>query len=85
VDHREYQPDFVAEAADAIYMLGPKTRKELEDPVVLAKKDVAASWCANASDHALSHRGKPWQYVLIPHHPISENMTLGGLASQFGG
>jgi type III restriction enzyme len=43
-DHREYQPDFVAES-DAIYMLEPKMRKELEDPVVLAKKQVA---CAGA-------------------------------------
>jgi type III restriction enzyme len=83
-DHREYQPDFVAEAAETIYMLEPKMRKELVDPLVLAKKDVAVSWCANASGHALSHRGKPWQYVLIPHDAIAENMTLDGLASQFG-
>jgi type III restriction enzyme len=83
-DHREYQPDFVAEAAEALYMLEPKMRKELADPLVLAKKAVAVSWCANASGHALSYGGKPWQYVLIPHDAIAENMTLSGLASQFG-
>jgi type III restriction enzyme len=83
-DHREYQPDFVAEASEAIYMLEPKMRKELEDPVVLAKKQVAVNWCVNASAHALSHDGKPWQYLLIPHDAIAENMTLSGLASQFG-
>jgi type III restriction enzyme len=83
-DHREYQPDFVAGASEAIYMLEPKMRKELEDPVVLAKKQVAVNWCENASAHALSHDGKPWQYLLIPHDTIAENMTLSGLASQFG-
>jgi len=30
-DQREYQPDFVAETTDAIYMLEPKMRKEIED------------------------------------------------------
>jgi type III restriction enzyme len=83
-DHREYQPDFVAETDTGVYMLEPKMRKELEDPLVLAKKEVAVSWCANASGHALSYGGKPWQYLLIPHDAIAENMTLGGLASQFG-
>jgi type III restriction enzyme len=82
-DHREYQPDFVPETDAAIYMLEPKMRKELDDPLVLAKKQVALSWCANASGHALSYGGKPWQYLLIPHDAIAENMTLSGLASQF--
>ena len=48
-DHLEYQPDFVAETADTIYMLEPKMRKELDDPIVIAKKEVAIKWCANAS------------------------------------
>jgi type III restriction enzyme len=82
-DHLEYQPDFVAETAEAIYMLEPKMRKEMEDPVVLAKKDVAIRWCANASDHAATYGGKPWRYTLIPHDAIVENMTLATLASQF--
>lgn len=83
-DHREYQPDFIAETSDAIYMLEPKKRIELEAPIVLAKKEAAAQWCAHASDHAASYGGKPWRYVLIPHDEIAENMTLEGLASQFG-
>lgn len=82
-DHREYQPDFVAETDAAIYMLEPKMRKEIEDPMVLAKKAVAERWCANASAHALSYGGKPWRYLLIPHDVIAENMTLSGLAKQF--
>ena len=82
-DHPEYLPDFVAETTDAIYMLEPKMRKELEDPVVLAKKEVAVQWCANASHHTDSYGGKPWRYVLIPHDAIAENMTLSGLVELF--
>ncbi len=83
-DQPEYQPDFVAETADMIYMLEPKMRKELDDPIVLAKKNSAIKWCVNASDHAKTYGGKPWRYVLIPHDEIAENITLGGLAGRFG-
>ncbi len=83
-DRPEYQPDFVGETVDTIYMLEPKKRAELEDPIVVAKKKAAVKWCANASDHAASYGGKPWRYVLIPHDEIAENITLEGLAARFG-
>ena len=82
-DHLEYQPDFVAETADTIWLLEPKASNQMDDPVVLAKQEAAIKWCANASDHATRHGGKPWRYVLIPHDVIAENMTLAGLASTF--
>ncbi len=79
-NHVEYQPDFVAETAEVIYMLEPKMRKEMDDPVVLAKKEAAIKWCRNASEHAAKYNGKPWRYALIPHDTITENMTLATLA-----
>jgi type III restriction enzyme len=82
-DHLEYQPDFVAETDDAIYMLEPKARNELDSQDVLAKQAAAVTWCQHASTHALSYGGKPWQYVLIPHDVIADNMTLEGLAGQY--
>ncbi|TAN06588.1 MAG: type III restriction endonuclease subunit R [Rhodanobacteraceae bacterium] len=83
-DPQEYQPDFVAETDDAIYMLEPKARNQMGAPDVLAKQEVAVKWCAHASDYTQQIGGKPWRYVLIPHDVISENMTLEGLAKQFG-
>ncbi len=82
-DHPEYQPDFVAETPEAIFMLEPKARNQMEDPIVLAKKDAAVQWCANASEHARSNGGKPWRYLLIPHDEIAENITLEALAKRF--
>ncbi|MGB4227231.1 MAG: hypothetical protein WBJ68_11335 [Candidatus Dechloromonas phosphoritropha] len=84
-DHLEYQPDFVAETGDTIYMLEPKKRTEVVDAIVIAKKEAAVQWCANASNHSAGYGGKPWRYVLIPHDEIVENMTLSGLAERFGG
>lgn len=75
-EHPEYQPDFVAETENAIYMLEPKARNRMEDPEVQAKKVAAEEWCKNASDYAAKHNGKPWHYRLIPHDTIAENMSI---------
>ena len=82
-DLLEYQPDFVAETSDVIYMLEPKARNEMDGADVLAKREAALKWCQQASEHAATYRGKPWSYVLIPHDAIAENMTLSALANQF--
>lgn len=82
-DHLEYQPDFVAETGDCIYMLEAKARNDMDDTEVQAKKDAAVQWCRHATHHAVSNDGKPWQYLLIPHDVIMENMTITGLARQF--
>jgi type III restriction enzyme len=82
-DHLEYQPDFVAETANRILMLEPKMAAQMQDKDVLAKKSVATQWCTWASEHARSYNGKPWQYLLIPHDAIAENMTLEFLLKQY--
>jgi type III restriction enzyme len=75
-EYPEYQPDFVAETTEAIYMLEPKMRKALNDPDVIAKRDAAEKWCKNASDYTAKHNGKPWVYRLISHDTIAENMSI---------
>jgi type III restriction enzyme len=81
-DTPEYQPDFVAETNDRIFMLEPKAANEMEDADVLAKRDVATTWCKQASEHARGYGGKAWTYLLIPHDVIADNMTLEGLAKR---
>lgn len=83
-DHPEYQPDFVAETGDAIYMLEPKAKNQIEDLDVIAKQEAAVKWCALATEFNLKNGGKPWKYALIPHDAIAENMTLAGLVGRFG-
>ena len=61
-DHPEYQPDFVAETADRIYMLEPKAKNEMDDPIVRAKAEAAVNWCRNASFRRTS-RSRFWQRI----------------------
>jgi type III restriction enzyme len=83
-DHLEYQPDFVAENVDKIFMLEPKAANQMEDPIVVTKKEAAVQWCAHATRYAQTYGGKPWRYVLIPHNEIAANVTLDALAVRFG-
>ncbi|NCC31068.1 MAG: type III restriction endonuclease subunit R [Chloroflexia bacterium] len=83
-DPKEYQPDFVAETEHAIYMLEPKASNQMNDPIVLAKQEVAVEWCSHATAHAATYGGKPWCYALIPHDAIADNMTLTGIVQLYG-
>lgn len=82
-DNPEYQPDFVAETQERIFMLEPKASNQMTDAEVLAKRDAAVRWCQQATGHTSGHGGKPWAYALIPHDVIAENMTLDGLMRQY--
>jgi type III restriction enzyme len=74
----------VAETADMVFMLEPKASTQMEDSIVLTKREAAVQWCANATLHAQTYCGKPWRYVLIPHNEITVNVTLEFLANRFG-
>ena len=76
---QEYQPDFVAEFGSRILMLEAKAASEMRAPEVLAKRDAAVEWCRHATGHARTYGGKPWDYGLVPHDAIAENMTIDGL------
>jgi type III restriction enzyme len=64
-------------------MLEAKARNDMLDAEVQSKRGAAVQWCSHATRHAVSNGGKPWQYLLIPHDVITENMTIAGLASSF--
>lgn len=83
VDQKDYQPDFVAESIDCIYMIEVKASNKMDDLEVLAKQAAGSKWCRQASDHAQTYSGKPWKYLLIPHDVIAENRTLSGLGVEY--
>lgn len=60
-------------------MLEVKQQSQLDDPVVLAKRDAAVEWCRHAADYTQQHGGKPWRYGLIGHSAIAQNITLENL------
>ena len=73
---RQYDPDFVAEVSDAIWMIESKARNQLESADVQRKKEAAEEWCRHATAHTAAHGGKPWSYALVPDDVVDENMSL---------
>jgi type III restriction enzyme len=78
-----YEPDFVAETADAKFLCEPKRADDTNDPEVQAKARAAAEWCQHATQHETVNGGKPWTYVLIPHDAITPSASLAGLVAQY--
>ena len=67
---KRYEPDFVVETADAIYMVETKAKKNMQDADVLGKKKAAEEYCKNASEFTKTVGGKPWKYVLLAHDTV---------------
>jgi type III restriction enzyme len=81
---RRYNPDFVVEAGDAIYMVETKMQREIETKEVKEKTSAALDYCRKATRFNLENSKKPWRYVLIPHEAVQFNMSFNGLARKYG-
>lgn len=79
--HR-YEPDFVVETKDHIYLVEIKAEDNLATEEVKAKAKAARQYCALATDYTTKHGGKPWDYILISHSKIKSNSTFEGIRSQ---
>jgi len=81
---RMYEPDFVAETSETIYLVEIKMDSQMQHPEVVEKAKAALQYCLHASEYNLKNYGKPWKYLLIPHNEIQLNSSFGYLAGRRG-
>ena len=67
----KYEPDFVVETTDGIYLCEVKARDDLSNGDVGQKTKAAKEYCGYATHYNLSNGLKPWKYLLIPHDEIN--------------
>lgn len=79
----KYEPDFVVEVEDQIYLIEVKGEDRIDKADVLAKKDRALHYCKVVSEWGRANGYKEWSYVFIPSKQITENSTMEGLAKRF--
>jgi type III restriction enzyme len=77
-DSQTYQPDFIAETEDCIYMIETKASNEIDDVDVQAKAKKAIEYCKYATEFTKENGGKQWKYVLIPHDKVAKNGSFKG-------
>jgi type III restriction enzyme len=78
-----YEPDFVVETEDIIYLVEVKGEDKLKDPDVLAKKTRAIQYCAVASRWGNANGYKEWRYLFIPSKQVLPNSSFKQLAVRF--
>lgn len=80
---KRYEPDFIVETGNVIYMLETKMESEVNDVDVLDKAKAAKVYCKYASEFTSANGGKSWKYGIIPHTAVSRTGSLGMLITQF--
>ena len=68
---KKYEPDFIVETNDAIYMIETKASKDKDDKDVNEKRSAAELYCERATEFTIANGGKPWRYVMIRHDHVT--------------
>jgi type III restriction enzyme len=80
---KQYYPDFVVEAENAIYLVETKAADQLNAAEVVDKKRAALQYCKYATAFTTANEGKPWKYLLIPHNEVSQTTSFEYLVGRF--
>lgn len=78
---KRYEPDFIVETADVIYMVETKAATNVSTDEVQQKKAAAEEYCRHASEFTAENGGKPWKYVLLPHDAVDRTASFEYLIS----
>ena len=80
---KQYEPDFVVETDNTIYLIETKKAQDINSSDVQDKARAALIYCKNASDYAAKVDGKPWKYIIVPHDEVMQNMSFDNLVKKF--
>lgn len=73
---KRYEPDFIVETADTIYMVETKAATNVSTDEVQQKKAAAEEYCRHASEFTAENGGKPWRYILLPHDVVDRTASF---------
>lgn len=73
---KRYEPDFIVETADVIYMVETKAASDVSTVEVQQKKAAAEEYCRHASEFTAENGGKPWRYILLPHDVVDRTASF---------
>ena len=79
---KKYEPDFIVETTDAIYMCETKAEKDVNDADVQAKAEAAREFCRRATEFTAQNGGKPWHYIIIPHTLVDRSYSFNYILQQ---
>jgi type III restriction enzyme len=78
---KKYEPDFIVETENVVYMIETKAANEIQNADVQDKKAAAEKYCKYATEYTSANGSKPWKYLLIPHNEVTRTVGLDYLIS----
>lgn len=72
----KYEPDFIVEITDKIYMVEVKAAYMVATEEVQQKAQAALEYCRAATEWNLANEGKAWEYALLSHDVIHLNSSF---------
>ncbi len=73
-----YEPDFIVETGDGVYMAEVKAYRDIHDEDVILKAKAARKYCEQVNGFA----AKKWSYVLFEESTIKRSSTFAGLVRE---
>lgn len=80
---RNYEPDFVVETDDTIYLVEVKQEDKINNPDVIAKKKRGIQYCQTVTRWSEANSRKPWKYLFIPSKQVLPNTTFQMIVKRF--
>lgn len=81
--NRRYEPDFVVETADTMYLVEVKGEDRINDEDNIQKKQRAVRYCQVANVYCEGHGLKTWKYLYIPSQQIQTTSSFNMLVQRF--
>ena len=66
----KYEPDFVVETLNTIFIVETKANNEINSETVKEKAIAAREFCRAVTEWNTENDGKPWEYALISHDEV---------------
>jgi len=73
---QNYEPDFIVETADCIYMCEVKAYNEIPTTEVQEKGRAGAEYCRTVSEWNAKNGGKLWEYAIVADRSIQSNSSF---------
>ena len=72
----QYEPDFIVETEETIYMIEVKKDIDIATKEVQEKKKAGIKYCENATEYNLKNGKKEWKYLIIPSSQVKFSRNI---------
>ena len=81
----KYEPDFIVETTNTIYMIEIKAENQVDNTEVQLKKEKAEKYCNIVNEYGKTHNLKRWEYLIIPDTEVKTNYSFDRYTGEING